>query len=298
MMKISKTIIFFGTDNFSLVALKGLFESGYNIVAVVTKPDSKSGRGQSLVSSCVKKFALENNIPVWQPSKISEINEDIKKIGGNIAGILVSFGKIIPQSTIELFKPGIINVHPSLLPLYRGPSPIESAIKNGDRETGVSIMKLTSKMDAGPIYEQFVYKMSDHETRPELYKKLAQLGTIELLNLLPNILDQLNQPKSQNENQSSYCQLLNKNEAWINPNKITAPEAERLVRAYLDFPKTKINILDRTIIIIKSHITNEYKTPLDVLCQDGKYLSIDELIAPSGRTMSAQDFINGHLQTN
>lgn len=291
----SKTIIFFGTDDSSLVALRGLIESGYNIAAVVTKPDSKSGRGQILTPPAVKKIAQEHNIPVWQPTKISEIDDNVRSLGADVTGVLVSFGKIIPESTINLFNPGIINLHPSLLPLYRGPSPIESAIENGDNQTGVSIMKLTAGMDSGPVYKQITHKLTGKETRPELYKTLFQAGTTALIDILPSIIDGSLQPRLQDDSKAVYCKLFTKDDAWLKPNEITAVKAERLVRAHLGFPKTKVEVLGRTAIIIKAHVTDEQKTPLDVLCQDKNYLSIDELIAPSGRTMSAKDFINGYL---
>lgn len=289
-----KKIVFFGTDDFSLFALNALIDYGFNIVAVVTKPDSKSGRGQILTSPAVKTFALEHDIIVWQPSNISEINDKIKQLGDDIAGILVSYGKIIPESTINLFNPGIINVHPSLLPQYRGPSPIESAIENGDKQTGVSIMKLTDEMDAGPVYGFVIHELSGQETRPDLYKTLAQAGAMTLISLLPAILDGSLQPTLQDDSKATYCKLLEKDDSWLKADKLTASEAERFVRAHLEYPKTKIEVLGHKIIITKAHILNEHKTALDVLCHDKKYLSIDELIAPSGRLMTATDFLNGY----
>jgi methionyl-tRNA formyltransferase len=294
MQKTSKTIVFFGTDDFSLAALQSLIEAGYNIRAVVTKPDSKSGRGQQLTMPTVKKLALEHDIPVWQPTKVTEINDNIRALGDYTAAVLASYGKIIPQSTIDLFKPGIVNIHPSLLPLYRGPTPIESAIKNGDQQTGVSIMQLTAGMDAGPIYGQTIYQLSGHETRPELYQTLAAAGADTLINLLPGILDGSIQSQAQDDNKVVYCNLLSKNDAWLKPDEISATTAERLVRGHLDFPKTKIDIKGHVVIIAKAHVTSEHKTSLDILCNDNNYLSIDELIAPSGRKMSARDFINGY----
>lgn len=295
MTKTSKTIIFFGTEDFSLATLRSLIEVGYNIAAVVTKPDSKRGRGQILTMPSVKKLAIEHNIPVWQPSKISDLDEDIKSLGNNITGVLVSFGKIIPQSTINLFNPGIINVHPSLLPKYRGPSPIESAIENGDKQTGVSIMKLSADMDAGAIYSQITHQLNGQETRPELYKTLFQDGTAELIRILPSIINGSLHAVIQDETKATYCNLFTKEDAWLKPNKITAQKAEQIVRAHLDFPKTKINILNNvTIIITKAHISNQQNTALDIPCQDGRFLSIDELVAPSGRTMSSKDFLNGY----
>jgi len=294
MTKISKTIVFFGTEDFSLVALSGLFEAGYNIAAVVTKIDSKRGRGQTLSMPSVKQFAVEHNIPVWQPTKISEINDKIIELSNDAIGVLVSFGKIIPQSTIDLFNPGIINVHPSLLPKYRGATPIESAIENGDEVTGVSIMQLSYEMDAGPIYDQISYNLSGEETQPELYKTLAKLGTEKLLEVLPKIIYGSLIPTSQDNNNATYCSLLSKDNSWLKPLSVSAQAAERQVRAHLKFPKTKIEIFDKIIIINKAHISNSELSPLDIKCSDDKYLSIDELIAPSGRTMSGKDFLNGY----
>jgi methionyl-tRNA formyltransferase len=293
MTNISKPIIFFGTENFSLTALTGLIEAGYSIAAVVTKPDSRKGRGQQLVAPSVKVIAEKHNIPVWQPEKLSDIAHDIKALQP-ICGVLVSYGKIIPQSIIELFSPGIINVHPSLLPKYRGSSPIESAILNGDDLTGVTIMQLAAKMDAGPIYSVKKYSLQGTEDRLELYHALADVGTNLLLETLPRILNQELAPEAQDDTKATYCQLLQKSDAWLKPQEISAVDAERHVRAYLGFPKTKLNILDQDIIITKAHVSNEKESPLDIVCRDGAFLSIDELIAPSGRTMNAEAFLNGY----
>jgi len=296
MKNTSKTIIFFGTDDFSLVVLKGLIESGYNIAAVVTKPDSKSGRGQRLKMPSVKMIALKNGIAVWQPDKISDINETIIGLEKKATGVLASFGKIIPESTINLFNPGIVNIHPSLLPKYRGPIPIESAILNGDKQTGISIMQLTPDMDAGPIYIQTKYNLTGDETSPELYQILAKLGAKKLLEILPSIIDRTLKPSKQNSDAATYCSLLTKSDSILEPQKLTATEAERKIRAHISFPKTKFNILEKEIIITKSHIINSPQTIADIACKNNTYLSIDNLIAPSGRKMSIKDFLNGCRQ--
>ena len=293
MKNMSQKVIFFGTEDFSLTALRGLVEAGYDIAAVITKPDSKRGRKQALTPPSVKVYAASQYIPVWQPTKLSDVTEDIKSTG-SLVGVLVSYGKIIPDSIINLFKPGIINVHPSLLPLYRGPSPIESAIISGDSQTGVSIMQLATQMDAGPIYAQITYPLSGHESKPELYAQLAAAGTELLLDTLPDIINESLRPTAQADNLATYCQLLSKEDSLLRSDQLTAEQAERKVRAHLGFPKTKTTILDHEIIITKAHVTDEPKTPLDVLCRGGAYLSIDELIAPSGRLMSAQAFLNGY----
>ncbi len=293
MMNTSEKIVFFGTEDFSLAALAGLIDAGYHIATVVTKPDNKKGRGQRLVPPAVKILATQHHIPVLQPVKLAEIRDELQSLAP-AAGVLVSYGMIIPQSIIDIFTPGIINVHPSLLPKYRGPSPIESAIKNGDDKTGVTIMQLSAKMDAGPVYEAQEHPLSGTETRPELYSTLATVGTNLLLRVLPAILDDSLQPIPQDDTKATYCSLLQKADAWLNTTELTANQAERLVRAHLGFPKSKLNIAGHDVVITKAHVTDSRKTPLDVVCQDGAYLSIDELVAPSGRHMNGDAFLRGY----
>jgi methionyl-tRNA formyltransferase len=289
----SETIIFFGTEDFSLTILEGLIEAGYNIAAVVTKPDSKKGRGQQLIMPSVKVLAMKHDITVWQPVKVAEINNNIEALG-TVTGVLVSYGKIIPKSTIDLFTPGIINVHPSLLPKYRGPTPIESAIKNGDKTTGVSIMQLDAGMDSGPVYAAQEYQLQGNETRADLYRSLAVVGADLLLETLPKAMQGTLLPTPQNNEKASYCKLLQKTDAALDLANMTAVEAERLVRAHLGFPKSKVTLGDNILIITKAHVSNEQKTPLDFVCRDGAFLSVDELIAPSGRHMEAAAFLRGY----
>ena len=291
----SKTIVFFGTDEFSAASLRELIAKGFTIGAVVTKPDSRKGRGRELAKPIVKEIAEANNIPVWQPLDVRAIAEHVEKLNNPI-GVLVSYGKIIPQSIIDLFSPGIINVHPSLLPLYRGPSPIESAILHGDTETGVTIMQLSAGMDAGPIYSQITVPLIDVETAPDLEIQLGALGAQELGLILPAIMNSTIQPTPQDDDIATYCKLLSKDESMLDTAKLSAEQAERHVRAYLAFPKTKTTIAGHTIVITKAHVSNAALSPLDVECVDGRFLSIEELIGPSGKAMNAQGFINGYLK--
>jgi len=292
----SKTIIFFGTDTFSANALRSLIEAKYTIGAVITKPDSKSGRGQQLTAPLVKQIAEEHGITVWQPTKLTDTTDDIKALGDptELIGVLSSYGRIIPQSIIDLFHPGIINIHPSLLPLYRGPSPIETAIVNGDTRTGVSIMKLTAEMDAGPVYAQEPYELDGTETAPELYETLSALGGRMLVETLPSIIEGNLLPTPQ-QNTPIYCYLLKKEDGVLRANELTAIQAERKVRAYLEYPKTRVEIADNFIIVTKAHVVETKESPIDVTFKDSSYLHIDELIAPSGKKMSGGAFVNGYL---
>ncbi len=289
----SKTIVFFGTDSFSAVSLRELIAKGFIISAVVTKPDSQKGRGRKLTKSIVKEIAEAHNIPVLQPVKVTDISETIQKLENPI-GVLVSYGKIIPESIITLFTPGIVNVHPSLLPKYRGPSPIESAILHGDTETGVTIMQLSKAMDAGPIYSQITVQLNDTETAPELEAKLAELGAQQLTVTLPAIISGQATPTNQHDESATYCQLLSKDDSILATTTLTAEQAERQVRAYLTFPKTKTEVAGHQIVITKAHITNQKESALSVECADGRFLTIDALIGPSGKPMSTKAFLNGY----
>jgi len=290
---INTPIVFFGTEDHSLIALQALVDAGYPVAAVVTKPDMPKGRGKRLTAPAVKTYSTEKNIPVWQPTKLKEITEAIKQLG-NPVGVLVSFGKIIPQATLDLFTPGIINVHPSLLPLYRGPSPIESAILNRDNKTGVTIMKLEAAMDAGPIYVQVPYALDFTETKPELYDTLFTLGANLLVSNLASIVSGELQPTAQDESAATYCSLLNKDMSPLDLSKLTPGDAEAHVRAYLGFPRSRVTIGQYNLIITKAHGVMTKETPLDLVCANGAFLAIDEVIAPSGKTMSAKEFLRGY----
>lgn len=293
MTKTSRTVVFFGTEEFSLAALTGLIEADYTIGAVVTKPDQPKGRGLQTTPPPIKTLAERYNIPVLQPDKVSDINDQIKSLGTTV-GVLVSYGKIIPETTINLFNPGIINVHPSLLPKYRGPTPIESAIENNDQKTGVSIMQLSAKMDAGPVYTKKECILQGTETQANLYHTLADIGTNLLLETLPRIVNGSLTPLSQDEAEATYCSLLSKRDSFLNLETLTAERAECIIRAHLNFPKSKVDYKDHVLIVTKAHVSTSPTKSLDYECSDGKFLCIDELIAPSGRRMTADAFLHGN----
>ncbi len=294
-MNKSLPLVFFGTENFSLPSLEALISGGYNVAAVVTRPDSRRGRGQRINEPAVKKLAQAAGIKLIQPLVFDD--DLLKKLASlrPEAGVLVAYGKIIPQKVLRQFKTGIINAHPSLLPKYRGPSPIESAILNGDRTTGITIMRLSESMDAGPIYAQKTYGLSGNETRPALYGELAKLAADLLLEYLPAILGGKIQPVAQNEAAASYCKLLSRVDGIINPKRETAEQIERKVRAYLGYPKTRLRLLSHPVVITRAHPAGlPAESPLVIKCANNTFLAIDELIAPSGRRVSGADFLRGY----
>lgn len=294
MMNTSKPILFFGTDRFSAPALEALITAGAHVAAVITKPDSRSGRGQTLQAPLVKTIAETHGIPVWQPTSLRDIAEDIKGLG-DVAGVLSSYGKIIPKDIIDLFTPGIINIHPSLLPLLRGPSPIETALLQGDRVSGISLMLLDERMDAGPLYLQQEVPLGAKETASALTERMAQLGADLLVSSLDAILSGDTQPSPQEEELATYTHLLKKDDGHVNPRNLTAIEIERRVRAFEVFPKTRVELPQGLVIILSARVVDEAVPKTFTLgCKHETLLEIEELIAPSGKRMTGTAFLHGY----
>lgn len=254
MQRTSRTILFFGTEDFSAYTLEMLIQKGFTIGAIITKPDSRRGRRKDLVKPRVKEIGELHRIPVWQPTHLRDIAGSIMQFDSPI-GVLVSYGKLIPQSIIDLFSPGIINVHPSLLPLYRGPSPIESAILNGDTQTGVSIMQLSSAMDAGPVYRQSILQLVGTETAPELYRRLGKQGADLLTATLADIVNHTAGTIDQDDSLATYCQLIKKEDGVIDWHK-TAVQIEREVRAYQGWPQSRTIIGTTEVIITHTSVAD------------------------------------------
>ena len=293
-MQASSKLVFFGTEDFSLPSLVALVEAGYDIVAVVTKPDAARGRSKQLVSPAVKTYAVEHNLYVLQPHKLSEVADELRTLGAD-AAILVSYGKLLPQSILDVFEPiGIVNIHPSLLPRYRGPAPLEAAIRNGDSKTGVTLMKLTLGMDEGPTYVQESYDLQGDETKPELYSTLSEHGAALLVEHLPAILSGQLKPLPQKNDDVSVTSLLLKSDGVIDPTTDTAGAIERQVRAYLGYPKTRVTIGNNDVIVTRSKVVDSLSAyPLTLTCKENSYLAITELVAPSGKTMTGEAYVRG-----
>lgn len=294
-----RKLIFFGNerlvsglDHTETPVLQALIDAGYDICAVVANDSGTRSRRPRPLE--VAELARKHNIPVHLPGQPMDIYDELKSYGAD-AAVLVAYGRIVPQKLIDLFPFGIINIHPSLLPKYRGPSPIESAIANGDESTGVSIMSLTAKMDAGPVYHQVEFNLPKYETAPHLSQKLASLAATELIAALPKIFDGSLKPTPQDESKATYCQLISKQDAKLSPSTQTAEQAERLVRAYKAYPRARLGISGHDIIILQAHVSDAVVTPLDIAFKQG-VLTIDELIAPSGKTMSGEAFVKGYLK--
>ena len=206
-------------------------------------------------------------------------------------GILASFGVMIPKDVLELFEPkGILNIHPSLLPLYRGASPIESAILNGDTEFSVSVMKLVKAMDAGPIYYQTT--LSDLPLcKDDIYKALAETGANWICQNLMN----LSEPVLQDDSKATYCGKLDKSMSLLTPETDTAEVTFRKIVAYQGYPKPKYSFYGIKCIILEAHILSQGETAaLSIPCADGGVVAIDRLQPEGKKPMDAKSFINGY----
>lgn len=297
-------VIFFGTEDFSANSLTELINSDYDVVAVVTKPDSARGRGKNITEPIVKTIAKQNNIEVWQPENINEIADQISRIENRI-GILVSYGKIISKEILNLFEPiGIINLHPSLLPKYRGPSPIESTILNGDQQTGISFIKLIEEMDAGPLYYQKTVKLTGQETSVELYSELSKIGAIELKGALPRIISGELKPLPQDDSKTSYTKLIKKSDGEINWNE-PAETIIRKIRAYQGWPKARTTLGEINVSIIGAYSApSSIGKPGDIgIIKEAGLVSVEatdgciyiQKLQPDGKNiMTASDFIRGY----
>ena len=291
-------VIFFGNerlvsglDHTETPVLRSLIDTGYEVVAVVANDAGTKSRKVKKLE--VAELAAAHDIPVYTPIKPMDIYDELAAHQADVA-VLVAYGRIVPQKLIDLFPHGIVNIHPSLLPNYRGPSPIESVIANGDKTTGVSIMALSARMDAGPVYHQIEYNLPRHITAPDLARELADIAASELITTLPKILNGSLVPREQNESNATYCQLISKQDALLQPDIQTAEQAERLIRAYKAFPRARIVIDDKQLIILTASISDTATSALDIKFSDGRYVSIDELIAPSGKTMTADSYVKGY----
>jgi len=237
--------------------------------------------------------AQKHNIEIRQIQKASELPSIIKEFKPNL-GVLAAFGKLIPEDIINTLPSGIINIHPSLLPKYRGTTPIETALLNGDTETGVSIMRLTGEMDAGHILAQARVKITPQTTKQSLYEELSTLGAKLLLDVIPATLAKNAPETAQNDAEATFTQKLTKDLTLLKPAQKTAETLYNEVRAYAGFPKSKTTLLGTLCTITSAHVADQASTKLDLLCADGKYLIIDRLLPENSKEMDAISFLNGH----
>lgn len=229
-------VLFMGTPDFAAVSLKKLIDSGYEITAVVTQPDKPKGRGGHMTCSPVKELAMEHGIDVYTPVRIrnEEEIELVRRLEFDVI-VVAAFGQILPKEILDMPEYGCINVHSSLLPKYRGAAPIQWAVINGDKVSGVTIMKMDEGLDTGDILLQRKLELAQKETGGSLFDKLAQLGAQLLIETLTGLKEGTITPVKQNEAGSSYVGMLKKEDGKIDFSK-SAVSIERLIRGLNPWP--------------------------------------------------------------
>lgn len=301
-------IIFCGTPEFAAPSLQALLDSRHTVIAVYTQPDRAAGRGQHLTASPVKKLALAHQLPVYQPESLREPAQ--RQILQNLAAdlmVVVAYGLLLPKSVLSIPRYGAINVHPSLLPRWRGATPIQSAILAGDAQTGVSIIQLTPRMDAGPVLYQTHYALNAQETSGELHDLLAQQGAQALLSTLDLLTsDGWQNIKPQDERLATYTQKITKKDGQIDWRQPAAALA-RAVRAYHPWPVAFTHFRGAPLRIWQAQalpgaakfppgvLAQVEPTGLDIATGDGILRLLTVQLA-GGRPLSVADFIHGQRQ--
>ncbi len=301
----SKKILFFGNERLATgvtttaPALQALIRAGYEIGAVVVA-QNEIGKSRKARELEVASVAQKHSIPLIAPDNLTLAAGQLASFGAE-AAVLIAYGKIVPLIAIDLFPRGIINVHPSLLPLNRGSTPLESVILSGASETGVSLMAVSSKMDTGPIYAQQALPLEGNETKQNLANHLSTLGATMVIQYLPAILDGSLASIAQDDKLATYGQHITRSESELDFAK-TAEQLEREVRAYAGWPRSRTTIGNTSVIVTKAHIAHGDDESGKLWLESkqlGIYTSRDILVIdnliPNGKAeMATADFLAGY----
>lgn len=299
-------IVFMGTPDFAVPCLEKLIENGHEVVGVFSQPDKPVGRKQILTPPEVKACAVEHNIPVYQPEKIKGSNalEIINELSPDIL-VVVAYGKILPKEILESAKFGCVNVHASLLPLYRGAAPIQWAVLNGDKQTGVSIMQMDEGLDTGDVILTVKTEIDENETSAELFDRLSLIGANALVDALELIENGEAKPQKQPQGEYEYAKMINRDMCPINWSN-SAEKIHNQVRGLQTWPVAittlggknlkihKTKKLDDIIAVDKSGEIVDNNKRLVVACGDGKCLEILELQLDGKKRMDAKAFMLGN----
>ncbi len=309
-------VVFFGTPQFSADFLKALIDdASIEVVGVVCQPDEPVGRKKIITAPPTKLMADAHRIPVFQPTKLKEESfiDAIDALHADVA-VIVAYGRILPKVLLDLIPRGFINVHPSLLPKYRGPSPMQAAIANMDSITGVTIMKINEGMDTGPILAQVTIELTATETTESLTQKVASIGAPLLIEAINGYMNGSITPIAQSTENISICRLLTKEDGKIDWTQ-SAELIDAKIRAYTPWPGCwttwKVRGTDLAVKIIdvnvpsgvrSSNVPSTISHPfisdnlLFIECGKNTFLQIITLQPAGGKPMTGADFIRGYLQ--
>lgn len=299
--------IFIGTSRFAQIVLENLIKNKYEPVLVISAPDKPKGRNKEMTPPEVKVVAQKYDIPIIQPIKIKEAEQEIKKLNPDLI-ILTAYGQIIPEGILSVPRFGAYNIHPSLLPKYRGASPIQSTILNGDKTTGATIYLMDKELDHGPILSQKKVEIPQRIGYFELLDILAEAGSELLLKSLPEISGKNAKMAEQDESKASFVKILKKEDGHIKWNK-TADEIDRQIRAYENWPTSFAFLEGKALKIIKScvkilPVEKDYPCGKVVVSPENEllvatkenYLKIEELQIEGKKPMLSKDFLNGNKE--
>lgn len=297
-------IVFAGTPVFAMPSLEEIFKSNHELIAIYTQPDRKSGRGQKLQAPPVKLFAQEHNIPVYQPLNFKNTKDigELANLKPDVI-IVIAYGLILPKEVLEIPKYGCINVHASILPRFRGASPIQQSILSGDSETGVTIMQMDEGMDTGDILLIEKTKIEENETAASLHDKLSRLATKPLMLVLDNLINNKIQPQKQDDTKKTYAGKITKEDAHVDWQQ-DADYIARLIRAFNPWPVAWTHANDTIIKIFQAKSINEHSNQapgniIDIsnngikVATGNGILLIEKLQFPCSKIITVKDFING-----
>jgi methionyl-tRNA formyltransferase len=294
-------VVFMGTPDFAVLTLQALIAS-YEVIGVVTQPDRPAGRGRHIQMPPIKELALRHEIPVFQPEKLrrKEAIEELKQWQPDVY-VVAAFGQILPEAVLDIPPHGSINVHASLLPRWRGAAPIHAAIRAGDKETGITIMKMDAGLDTGPMLLKAAIPIAPNETAQTLHDKLAQLGATLLMAALPPYLSGELQPQQQPEAGVTIAPQIKKEEGEIDWTQ-SAVSIERLVRAFTPWPGTYTTFRGKQLKIhageyaeghLKAGQVYEFDGEIGIGTGDGVFLPTEVQLAGKNRT-DIESFVNGY----
>lgn len=303
-------VVFFGTPRFAVPTLQHLLDSSHTVAGVVTQPDRPRGRGQRVTLAPVKALAVERQVPVIQPDRLKppEVADALRAWNADI-GVVAAYGRIIPEHLLSIPRLGMINVHASLLPRYRGAAPVHRAVMNGEGETGVTIMRVVKELDAGPMFAKAVRPIGPDETSDVVEDALAGLGA----RLLSDVLDQMTaataREEPQDDSQATYAPRLTKEEGLIDWSQ-SARAIHNRVRGLYPWPHAYTYLNGARLIIRRTRAdsTGRQAPPCErggtvvhvdhdaifVAAGDGDELAVLEVQAEGRRPMSVRDFAAGH----
>lgn len=292
-------VIFMGTPEFAVPVLEYLIKNT-NVVLVVTQPDKEVGRDKKMVYSPIKKVAIENGIDVFQPIKIRNDFEIISEINPDII-ITCAYGQIIPQAILDIPRFGCINIHGSLLPKYRGASPMQAAILNGDEETGVTLMYMDAKMDTGDMIAKSSIKIEDTDTIGTVHDKLSFLGRDLLATEFENIISGNITIERQNDEEATYTSMITREDELIDFNN-NGKDIINKIRAFNPWPLAYFLLNGKEIKVLHAtHKPGNIKTvgeivlgkgQMSITCKDG-YISLERIKPFGKKEMDIASYING-----